>query len=119
MFFIESKEKQETLENTKIDEEKLDTQSTHMLIKTMLLQIVSEKIDKDLLVELEVPQESADLFLKLVDDIDGDIPRVEKGRLVKEKLRGLFKDEAGKIGTPKTSDNTKSLEEQLEALKKL
>lgn len=52
LFFIESKEKQETLENTKIDEEKLDTQSTHMLIKTMLLQIVSEKIDKDLLVEI-------------------------------------------------------------------
>ena len=52
LFFIESEEKQETLENTKINEEKLDTQSTHMLIKSMLLQIVSEKIDKDLLVEI-------------------------------------------------------------------
>lgn len=52
LFFIETKDKQETLENTEINEEKLDTQSTHELIKSMLLQIVSEKIDKDLLVEI-------------------------------------------------------------------
>jgi hypothetical protein len=52
LFFIETQEKQDTLENTEINEEKLDTQSTHELIKSMLLQIVSEKIDKDLLVEI-------------------------------------------------------------------
>jgi len=52
LFFNETDEKQDVLENTSINEEKLDTQSTHELIKSMLMQIVSDKMDKELLVKI-------------------------------------------------------------------
>jgi DNA repair exonuclease SbcCD nuclease subunit len=52
LFFNETQEKQEVLENTELNEEQLDTQSTHELIKSMLMQIVSEKMDKELLVKI-------------------------------------------------------------------
>lgn len=52
LFFNETDEKHDVLENTSINEEKLDTQSTHELIKSMLMQIVSDKMDKELLVKI-------------------------------------------------------------------
>ena len=51
-FFEESAEIKNVLENTEVDESSLNTETTIQLVKSLILQIETNNIDKELLVEI-------------------------------------------------------------------
>ena len=74
--------------------------------------------DAKLAQAFEIPEKSQGLFIKLVDELEGDLTREEKAEIIKEQLVGIG-GVAQKVGTAKQTDGTRTEAELLAELQKL
>lgn len=80
-----------------------------------------EAANNRLLETLNIPAESGELFLELVNNDTSDVPREEKAIKIKEKLFNMFKNDIPeiKVGSPKTNSTEPTQEELLQKMTKL
>lgn len=64
---------------------------------------IRQKEDDELAKKFSIPSNAKDFFIKLVDEVDGDLTREEKAEIVKEKI-SLLSGGIGSLGTPKTNE---------------
>lgn len=74
--------------------------------------------DAKLAQAFEIPEKSQGLFIKLVDELEGDLTREEKAEIIKEQLVGIG-GVAQKVGTAKQTDGMRTEAELLAELQKL
>lgn len=74
--------------------------------------------DAKLAQAFEIPEKSQGLFIKLVDELEGDLTREEKAEIIKEQLVGIG-GVAQKVGAAKQTDEMRTEAELLAELQKL
>ena len=74
--------------------------------------------DAKLAQAFEIPEKSQGLFIKLVDELEGDLTREEKAEIIKEQLVGIG-GVAQKVGAAKQTDEVRTEAELLAELQKL
>lgn len=74
--------------------------------------------DAKLAQAFEIPEKSQGLFIKLVDELEGDLTREEKAEIIKEQLVGIG-GVAQKVGAAKQTDEMRTEAEVMAELQKL
>ena len=102
----------------KLDEVLAELETTKAKKSELELELRTQA-DKRLLEQFNIPEPSKDLFIKLVNELEGEESREEKALKIKEQLKGMFGVAEVKVGAEKQVDKTKTTKEINKELQRL
>lgn len=109
----------ETLEKGfKLDEVLAELETTKAKKGELELEL-KQQADKRLLEKFNIPEPSKDLFIKLVNELEGEESREEKALKIKDQLKGIFGLSEVKVGAEKQVEKPKTTKEINKELQRL